>query len=481
MPKHKPPPRPRPAPRPKPRPAPKPKRASPPRPAKLRARPVAPEHHPERKPARPAERPRKPPAAKRRPEPKPKPRRPGKRPHKPVHKPVRRPVARTAGPVAPGIWVTVGATWYQRSNRDGACGTLNDGRLHFAELGTATNRGDATGRGWLARALGRPGELPCGFGLRIRYNGRQTYATKADNGYGQGGNGITSDPAYAMDLYYNLANYLHFDGKDDIQIMVPVPAGHGPHPRPPVPSPPPPNLQQYWHPLAFATANPRRVDQGCDFNYCKGYLVAIADGQIKHWFPDAWKPYGGFLVYEITEPGALQGVWVYYAESVTPVVREGENVRGGSRIAKLTYNESPGIEIGYAEPGGSARSWAYAHGGWNNALDNEDAATASGVAFNQLLAALGGPSSIIKGPIVGERPPWASLAVEAVKRNHAGIPSPVASTLTNPSTDTAIVREDSYAGTITAVWAALDSAYHDAWVIARDTHNQLSKVKFIGG
>lgn len=247
------------------------------------------------------------------------------------------------------------------------------------------------------------------------------------------------------------------------------------------PTPPTRVTRQYWHPLAFATANPRRVDQGCDFNYCKGYLVAIADGQIKYWYPHAWAPYGGFLVYEITQPGALQGVWVYYAESVTPVVHEGEQVRGGSRVANLTYNESPGIEIGYAEPAPGGKSWAAEHGGWDNTLDNEDAATASGVAFNQLLTALGGPSSIIEGPIVGERPPWASLAVEAVKRNHAGIPSPVAATLTNPSTDTAIVRDDSYAGTVTAVWSALDSAFHDAWVIARDIHGQLSDIKFIGG
>lgn len=97
-------------------------------------------------------------------------------------------------------WVTVGATYY--NDPPPGAGNLSQPGYHFAELGTARRTdGGGTGVGWVARALGMTGELPMGFQLEIEYNGRTIVADKQDRGYGQGGDGITSDPSYAVDLW----------------------------------------------------------------------------------------------------------------------------------------------------------------------------------------------------------------------------------------------------------------------------------------
>lgn len=92
------------------------------------------------------------------------------------------------------------ATFY--NNAPPGAGNLRWGGYSFAELWTARRTdGGATGHGWIARLFGVKGELPMGFGLYINHHGRTIYARKQDRGYGQGGDGITSDPAYALDLY----------------------------------------------------------------------------------------------------------------------------------------------------------------------------------------------------------------------------------------------------------------------------------------
>lgn len=97
-------------------------------------------------------------------------------------------------------WIATGATEY--NDAPPGAGNLEQAGYHFAELGTARRTdGGATGVGWLARALNRPGELPMGFQVDIEYNGRVITADKQDRGYGQGGDGITSDPGYAIDLW----------------------------------------------------------------------------------------------------------------------------------------------------------------------------------------------------------------------------------------------------------------------------------------
>lgn len=93
--------------------------------------------------------------------------------------------------------VRVGYTVYD-DPEPGAFGALANG---YAELGTATRGGRGTGVGWIARALGRKGELPAGARLPITINGRTKTLRKADRGYGQGGDGTRSDPRFAVDIW----------------------------------------------------------------------------------------------------------------------------------------------------------------------------------------------------------------------------------------------------------------------------------------
>ncbi len=96
-------------------------------------------------------------------------------------------------------WVSVGYTEY--NDPPPGAGNLSWGGYSFAELGTATTRGIATGVGWLAKAFGTFGEEPMGAEFTLYLNGHTALARKEDRGYGQGGDGTTSDARYAIDLY----------------------------------------------------------------------------------------------------------------------------------------------------------------------------------------------------------------------------------------------------------------------------------------
>lgn len=92
----------------------------------------------------------------------------------------------------------VGATVFD-DPPPGAFGGLSNG---YAELGTAKRTdGSATGFGWIAKALGLKGELPANTPLAITINGRTHTLRKRDRGYGQGGDGKTSDPSWALDIW----------------------------------------------------------------------------------------------------------------------------------------------------------------------------------------------------------------------------------------------------------------------------------------
>lgn len=80
-------------------------------------------------------------------------------------------------------------------------GGLNNKEYCFAELGTATRSGQATGVGNLARAMGKKGELPIGTHVTFSANGKSITGVKRDRGYGQGGDGVNSDPSFAVDFW----------------------------------------------------------------------------------------------------------------------------------------------------------------------------------------------------------------------------------------------------------------------------------------
>jgi hypothetical protein len=96
-------------------------------------------------------------------------------------------------------WVQVGYTFY--NDRPPGAGDLRYGGYSFAELGTATRAGVATGIGNLGHAFGVYGEEPMGSVWSLYLNGKVVQARKEDRGYGQGGDGTHSDPHYAVDLY----------------------------------------------------------------------------------------------------------------------------------------------------------------------------------------------------------------------------------------------------------------------------------------
>lgn len=107
-----------------------------------------------------------------------------------------------------GGWVSVGFTFY--NDPPPGAGNLRWGGYSFAELGTATRAGVATGVGNLAEAMGLQGEEPMGSEWTLYAGHAAVFARKEDRGYGQGGDGTHSDPRYAIDLYdgaaYGLPN-----------------------------------------------------------------------------------------------------------------------------------------------------------------------------------------------------------------------------------------------------------------------------------
>lgn len=107
-----------------------------------------------------------------------------------------------------GPWVSVGFTFY--NDPPPGAGNLRWGGYSFAELGTASRAGVATGEGNLGLAFGMAGEEPMGSEWTLYAGHQAVLARKQDRGYGQGGDGVHSDPRYAIDLYdgaaYGLPN-----------------------------------------------------------------------------------------------------------------------------------------------------------------------------------------------------------------------------------------------------------------------------------
>lgn len=167
--------------------------------------------------------------------------------------------------------------------------------------------------------------------------------------------------------------------------------------------PPAPTVQAdtYYNPLAHASVTAERVDQGCDYAGT-GYLVAIADGVITESVANGsgWEG-EGYIEYRITQAGPFLGAYVYYAEGVDTVVSVGELVKGGSRLCNLRVPMPDGIEIGWAAGSGQESYYAYHDGPYH-----EGDATRPGLAFSNLIKALGGPPAIIEGEVVGNFPEY---------------------------------------------------------------------------
>lgn len=292
-------------------------------------------------------------------------------------------------------WYRMLASWYTGSG-GGSCGTLQNGRLHFAELGVAGDYGHGVGRGRgnMAIDLGMSGQLHCGAGGWIRYRGRTAWATKADIGYGN-----TSLPPNArnqrrIDLYVNLAHRLGFGGVDYIEFSPGFRAhtGGGSSPTPRI---------EWVNMFAHARVRGERIDQGVDYAGT-GYLVSpthaivteVATGGNTGW------P-GNFVEFQITTPGQLNGAYIYFAEGVTPNVHRGEVLAPGQKVATLIPGWHTGIECGFGGGEGTI-TWYGRHEGRYDGRS----CTRAGLAFDVLVRRLGGPSGIIEANVVGSYPPF---------------------------------------------------------------------------
>lgn len=157
----------------------------------------------------------------------------------------------------------------------------------------------------------------------------------------------------------------------------------------------------YFNPLGHASVTPERIDQGVDYAGT-GYLVAIADGVITASVANGsgWEG-EGYIEYKITQAGPFNGAYIYYAEGVDTVVSVGEKVRGGARLCDLRVPMPDGIEIGWAAGTGEESYYRYHDGDYV-----EGTATRPGIAFSNLIEALGGPGGKIEGDIVGNFPEY---------------------------------------------------------------------------
>jgi hypothetical protein len=305
------------------------------------------------------------------------------------------------------------ASWYSGSG-GGSCGTLQDGHLHFAELGVAGDYGHgvARGRGNMAIDLGLAGQLHCGAAGWIRYKGRETYASKADVGYGDTSLAPNARNQRRIDLYANLARYLHFNGVDYIEFS-PHFATHKGGTTAPTPK------REWFNPLEHAKVRPERIDQGVDYAGT-GYLVAVTHATVTNVStgPNTGWP-GNFIEYQITTPGQLKGAYVYYAEGVTPNVRRGQVLAPGEKVATLIPNWSTGIECGFGAGVGTATYYGYHDGAYRDGT-----ATRPGLAYDVLVRRLGGPGGIVEGPLAGKYPEYmhdGQLSGEITKQTMGGV------------------------------------------------------------
>lgn len=164
----------------------------------------------------------------------------------------------------------------------------------------------------------------------------------------------------------------------------------------------PVSTSAHWaNPLGHARVTAERIDQGVDYAG-SGYLVAITDAVVvdvvlngSGWEGEGW------VMYRITHGGQLDGAYVYYAEGVDPVVRKGQVLRPGDKVANLRSYMPHGIEVGFAAGFGEDSYYRYHDGNYD-----ETTATRPGLAFSNLIHRLGGPAGRIEGPLVGRFPEY---------------------------------------------------------------------------
>ncbi len=147
-----------------------------------------------------------------------------------------------------------------------------------------------------------------------------------------------------------------------------------------------PSPGSYADPLrAINALTPERIDQGVDYSGY-GSIYAIGDGVVLSTVNSGW-PGGTFIAYRLSD-GPANGLVVYAAEDIEPLVDVGQSVTAGTVLGAM-YEGPEGIETGWADPSGDGTSMASDAGQFSGANS-----TAFGANFSELLASLGAPPGI---------------------------------------------------------------------------------------
>jgi hypothetical protein len=128
-----------------------------------------------------------------------------------------------------------------------------------------------------------------------------------------------------------------------------------------------------------------RIDEGVDFNGT-GPVYALGDGIVTSatGVAGGW-PGGGWITYQLTN-GPGQGLIVYVAEDITPVVQVGQLV-SPSTVLGYMFEGGSGIETGWAALNGLATSQLTEAA----AIGEYSFPTTAGLNFDELLVSLGVP------------------------------------------------------------------------------------------
>src|SRR6185437_12301653 len=135
-----------------------------------------------------------------------------------------------------------------------------------------------------------------------------------------------------------------------------------------------------------------RTDMGVDFTAPAGSKIgAIGAGRITDIIANWFK--GQPLVEEQLTSGPDKGKFVYYAEQLNALVKQGQQVRAGQAIGTVA-SSGTGLELGFGAPGG--KTLAQATTGYH-----EGQITPAGQAFNKFLQSIGsGRYETVKGGVV---------------------------------------------------------------------------------
>lgn len=155
----------------------------------------------------------------------------------------------------------------------------------------------------------------------------------------------------------------------------------------------------YVNPIGSGLA-PSRIDMGVDYTG-SGSLYALGSGTVVDLYNSGW-PGGTFLCIKLD----INGLYVYYAEDIKPLVSVGQHVTAGEYIANATGGSS-GIEIGWAKAPGLGNTKAHQAGQDRLGRKHGDPGLYTcgyGLAMNSVLTALGAPGGFIDNPIQGSAP-----------------------------------------------------------------------------